>query len=205
MTFPSDPSEPRQLRLLLGVCGSVSSLTVPHLLAWLSLKLGVADVRVVLTTMARRFVTEESLRAVAACETFSGWDDLPPGRDSHVTMANWAEVIAVLPATANFLGKVANGIADDLLTSILLAASCPVVLVPAMSEAMWDKPSVRRNVARLRDDGYQVVEPGNGVAFATGEAESGSFGDFRRPLVTAVAQALANRGRTPSEQGAESC
>jgi phosphopantothenoylcysteine decarboxylase/phosphopantothenate--cysteine ligase len=199
------PSEQKQLRLLLGVCGSVSSLTVPHLLPWLSLKLGITDVRVVLTEMAQRFVTKESLRAVAPCEAFSVWDDLPPGRDSHVTMANWAEVIAVLPATANLLGKVANGIADDLLTSILLAAPCPVVLVPATSRTMWEKPAVQRNVARLREDGYQVVEPGEGVAFATGEAEAGSLGDFRRPLITAIAQALAGRDRTSYEQGVGQC
>ncbi|GAA4215477.1 flavoprotein [Microbispora amethystogenes] len=198
------PPQQGSLRLLLGVCGSVSSLTVPHLLPWLSLKLGVTEVRVVLTAMARRFVTEESLRAVASCTTFSSWDDLPAGRDSHVTMATWAEVVAVLPATANFLGKVANGIADDLLTSILLAATCPVVLVPAMSQAMWEKPAVQRNIVRLREDGHRVVEPGGGVAFATGEAESGSLGDFRRPLITAIAQALAARPGEQS-QGAEGC
>ncbi|GIH62563.1 flavoprotein [Microbispora siamensis] len=197
------PPPQGRLRLLLGVCGSVSSLTVPHLLPWLSLKLGVTEVRVVLTGMARRFITEESLRAVAPCETFSSWDDLPAGRDSHVTMAGWAEAIAVLPATANFLGKVANGIADDLLTSILLAATCPVVLVPAMNQVMWEKPAVQRNIVRLREDGYRVVEPGDGAAFATGETESGSLGDFRRPLITAIAQALAARPGKQSPQGAE--
>jgi phosphopantothenoylcysteine decarboxylase/phosphopantothenate--cysteine ligase len=180
------------VRLLVGICGSVSALAAPHLLFWLKSRLGVTGMRVVLTPMGQRFVTPESLRSVLGCEVLTGWDDLPAA-DNHVSVAAWADVAVVMPATANLLGKLAHGIGDDLLSSVLLAAGCPTVVVPATNRTTWEKPVVQRNVAQLREDGYTVIEPSDGVSLAQGHTEVGSLGDFRKPLIIALAAALSRR------------
>jgi phosphopantothenoylcysteine decarboxylase/phosphopantothenate--cysteine ligase len=189
--------EPKQavfgdVRLLVGICGSVSALAAPHILYWLKSRLGVTEVRVILTAMARRFVTAESLRSVLGCEVIQDWDDLPSA-ENHVSVASWADVAVVLPATANMLGKLAHGIGDDVLSSVLLATDCPTVIVPATSSTTWTRPAVQRNVAQLRADGYAVIEPSDGISLAAGRTEVGSLGDFRRPLITALAAVLRHR------------
>ncbi len=186
------------VRLLVGVCGAVSAMGTPHVLYWLRSRLGVRDMRVVMTGMAKRFLTPESVRHVLECDVVTDWDDLNPG-PGHVTLAGWADVVVVMPTTANKLGKLASGIADDVLTATVTSVECPVILVPAMSAAMWNKPAVQRNVRQLADDGYTVVHPRLGVSLATGEHEVGSLGDFRRPLLTALATVLTRRTADESE------
>ncbi|MDN0195307.1 flavoprotein [Streptomyces sp. S.PNR 29] len=173
-------------RLVVGVSGSVAALGTPHLLTWLRARLGVTDVCVVLSEMAQRFVTRESLLAVADCTVVTGWSDLPPGARSHVGIAAGADVLLLMPATSNTVAKLAHGIADTVLTAVIAAATCPVIVAPSMSEATWNKPATRRNVAQLVADGYQVVEPKDGLSTSTSDVEFGSVGDFREPLLRAL-------------------
>ncbi|TDE32729.1 flavoprotein [Actinomadura sp. 6K520] len=181
-------------RIVLGVSGSVAALGTAHLLMWLRTRFGITGVSVVLSDMAQRFVTPASLTAVADCTVVTGWYDLPEGTRSHVGIAAHADVVLVVPATANTMAKIANGIADSTLTAVVAAASCPVILAPSMSETTWNKPATRRNVAQLVADGYQVVDPKEGISTSTSELELGSVGDFRGPLVRAL---IATRSATP--------
>lgn len=181
----------RDLRVTIGVCGSISAVAVPHVALWLKGTLGVAQIDLVVTHAAARLVGLPVLEASVDGRVFTEYATSSADRVTHVTVAQRADVLIVLPATANLLGKAANGIADDLLTTTLLAAACPVVLVPVMNEVMWAKPAVRRNVATLREDGYEVVEPAEGLSLATGRREVGSMGDYRPVIVKALTGALA--------------
>ena len=132
-----------------------------------------------MTRMAQRITGTRTVEAVIGRRVVTDWTDLEGPSAPHVQLSNWANLIVVIPATANVLGKVANGIADDVLTSTILAADCPVVLVPVMNAVMWKKPAIRRNVRKLREDGYEVVEPRTGTSVTQGRVEVGSMGDFR--------------------------
>ncbi len=152
-------------RVLLGVSGGIAS----YKSAWLArlLTLAGADVDVVMTPAAREFigaVTFEALtgRAVHS-EIFGAGNAL-----DHVKLARSANAIVVAPATADFCARAASGQANDLLTAILLAASAPVMLVPAMNDHMWAHPQTKENVAHLRSIGYHVVPPDEGM-LAAGE------------------------------------
>ena len=122
-----------------------------------------ARVRVVMTAGAREFVTPLTLQTLSghpvATDTFSLTEESEIG---HIRLADAAEVVVIAPATANVLGKLAGGIADDLLTTVLLATRAPLVLAPAMNVHMWEHPAVQENVARLAARGVRIVGPASG-------------------------------------------
>jgi phosphopantothenoylcysteine decarboxylase/phosphopantothenate--cysteine ligase len=147
------------LRLLIGVSGSIAALTLPaYLYAFRAA--GVERIAAVLTRTAEGLISERSMRAV--CDGV--YTEADHGR-GHVALGRWADKVVVLPCTAHVLGCAAQGLAPNLLTSVLLAAEQPVVFVPAMNPVMWRKPAVQRNVACLREDGNEVVEPRPGTAY----------------------------------------
>ncbi len=120
-----------------------------------------AEVRAVMTPSARRFLGERTLAAVTGHPVLLdlfGNERISP----HTELARWAEAVAVAPATANLLAKIAHGLADDALTSVVSAFAGPVVLAPAMHVEMWEQPSTRRNVSRLIEDGRRLVGPAEG-------------------------------------------
>src|SRR5438132_5811698 len=123
-----------------------------------------ARVPVVMTAGAREFVTPLTLQTLSghpvATETFSLTQESEIG---HIRLADAAEAIVIAPATANVLGKLAGGIADDLLTTVLLATRAPLILAPAMNVHMWEHPAVQENLARLVDRGARIVGPGTGA------------------------------------------
>jgi phosphopantothenoylcysteine decarboxylase len=118
------------------------------------------EVRVAMTPAAMQFVGKATFSALSgrpvATETFepSVWPLGP-----HIELVDGADLFVVAPATANMLAQFAGGLANDLLSTLYLQAACPVLLAPAMSNIMWSKPSVQRNVAQLREDGCQFVGP----------------------------------------------
>lgn len=152
-------------RILLGVTGGIAS----YKSAWLArllMKAG-AEVDVVMTRAATEFVGAITFEALTGRPVHTGLFD--PGRAlDHIKLARSATAIVVAPATADFLARAATGQADDLLTAALLAASSPVLLVPAMNDHMWAHPQTRANVEHLRRLGYQVLEPDQGM-LAAGE------------------------------------
>lgn len=162
-------------RVLIGVSGSIASVTVPQSILWLRHELGL-EVRVVMTRQAATMVTPRALAVASGAPV--ALDDATDFNEPvvrHMELTRWADLMLVLPASANLLAKAAHGIADDLLTTCIVAASCPVVFVPGMNEVMWRKPAVQRNVATLQADGHGVVAPVEGLAVADGRPTVGAM------------------------------
>ena len=172
--------------MLLGVSGGIAAYKAALIVRLL--KGAGADVSVVLTDAATRFVGPDTFSALTGEETFTSlWDR--PGEVLHVRLARGADVALVAPATANVLAKLAHGLADDLLTSTLLEATCPLVLAPAMHSGMWEHPATRTNAQVLRDRGVRFVGPGTGP-LAHGDEGVGRLAE-PEDVVDAVRSALA--------------
>lgn len=121
------------------------------------------NVKVIMTASAREFVNPLSFQVMSKNDVyFDTFDEKQSSVIAHIDLADWADLILVAPATANVIGKLANGIADDMVTTTLLAATAPVWLAPAMNVHMYDHPAVKRNIARLHEDGYRFIEPSEG-------------------------------------------
>lgn len=147
-----------------------------------------AQVSVVMTANATQFITPLTLETLSGRPVGVDLFSLTDERDiSHIERAAWADVLVVAPATANFLAKAAHGVADDLLSTMLLATRCPLVLAPAMNTRMWTHAAVQENLAVLRSRGAVVVVPGEGE-LACGETGVGRLADLDR-IVAAVAGA----------------
>jgi phosphopantothenoylcysteine decarboxylase/phosphopantothenate--cysteine ligase len=117
----------------------------------------------VLTRHARRFVGAATFAALTGRPVASrSFDPAAHPLGAHIELAARADLVVVAPATADFLAKAAQGAADDLLTTLVLCAECPVVVAPAMNSAMWTKAAVQRNLARLAEDGVGIIQPGTG-------------------------------------------
>jgi phosphopantothenoylcysteine decarboxylase/phosphopantothenate--cysteine ligase len=159
--------------LILGVTGSIAAYKAVYLLRELT-RLG-ASVTVCLSEHAREFVGPLTFRTLSGRAVLSNLFD-PQTDDAveHVALAERAHAVIVAPATANVLAKAAHGIADDFLTTLLLAARAPVLMVPAMDGGMWDHAAVVANVATLRRRGVAVLEPDTG-ALASGLSGKGRF------------------------------
>lgn len=147
--------------ILLGVTGGVAAYKAADLTSKL-VQAG-TKVTVVLTAAAEHFIGPTTFEALTGRPVYR--DAFRPQehfQGEHIGLARRAELFVVAPATADYLGKVANGLADDLLSTLALVATCPALFAPAMNADMWAKPAVQRNVARLRADGVSFVEPGSG-------------------------------------------
>ncbi|GLI88463.1 bifunctional phosphopantothenoylcysteine decarboxylase/phosphopantothenate--cysteine ligase CoaBC [Bacillus subtilis] len=122
-----------------------------------------ANVKVIMTESACRFVSPLTFQALSRHEVYTDtFKEQNPSVISHIDAADWADLIIIAPATANVIGKLANGIADDMLTTTLLAATAPVWIAPAMNVHMYDHPAVKRNISVLYQDGYRFIEPSEG-------------------------------------------
>jgi phosphopantothenoylcysteine decarboxylase/phosphopantothenate--cysteine ligase len=181
----------------LGVTGSIAAYKAVELLRLLTAE--GADVVVLLSSSATRFVGPLSFAALSRhpVET-EVLDLLPDGRIGHIVVADSADAIVVAPATAHWLGAMANGLAGDTVTAACLATSAPVVVAPAMDGDMWSHPATVANVARLREAfGYVVVPPESGP-LASGQSGQGRLADLPR-IVDAVVAAVGERPvRQPS-------
>lgn len=176
-------------RILLGVSGGIAAYKSPDLVR--RLRERGAEVQVVMTPGAQRFVTPTTFQAVSGREVRAElWDAAAEASMGHIELARWADLVLVAPATADFMARVAGGRADDLLTTLILATEAPVALAPAMNRIMWGKAATQTNVAALQRHGIQLLGPG------TGGQACGETGDGRmlEPLeiVEAVARLLAD-------------
>ena len=160
----------KNTRIVLGVTGAISAYKALEL-ARLLVKEG-ASVRPVMTNAAREFISPLSLSALAQSEVCTGLFELAgESRISHIELAQKTGLIIVAPATANIIGKAASGIADDLLSTIIMAASVPVLFAPSMNSLMWANPIVRENVEKLKKLGYLFVGPSTGSLACGDEGE----------------------------------
>ena len=122
-----------------------------------------AHVKVILSESAQKFVTPLTFQALSRNEVYvDTFDEKNPRVIAHIDLADWADLILVAPATANTIGKIAGGIADNMITTILLAATSPVWIAPAMNVHMYDHPAVKKNLLILAEYGYQFIEPSEG-------------------------------------------
>ena len=180
-------------RVLLGVSGGIAAYKAPLVLRLLQEE--GAEVRVVRTASASRFVTDATLSALSGHpvhgDLFAADEEFPV---LHVGLAGWAELLLVAPATANLLGKMTAGIADDLLTTVCLAATAPVLLAPAMEEEMLEHPRVQANAARLRAGGAGWIEPETGH-LASGASGRGRMASPERIVQAAVSRLAGGSGR----------
>src|SRR5215467_7695389 len=169
--------------LILGVTGSIAAYKAVYLLRELT-RAG-ARVSVCLSEHAREFVGPLTFRTLSGRPVLSHLFD-PQSDDAveHVALAERADAVVVAPATANLLGKAAAGIADDFLTTLLLAARCPVLIAPAMDGGMWEHAAVVDNVTTLRRRGVTVLEPD------AGPLASGLSGKGRLPEPHVILEAL---------------
>ncbi len=158
-------------RIVLGITGGVAAYKAAELARLLG-KAG-ADVHCVLTESATRFVTPTTFQALTGNPAWSElWDARMSNNMTHIDLTRSAAAIVIAPATANSIAKYANGFADDLLSTLVLARECPLAVCPAMNRQMWENPSTQRNLTRLRDDGVLVLGPASGEQ-ACGEVGMG--------------------------------
>lgn len=152
----------KDLNILLGVTGGIAAYKAVDLAS--KLTAAGASVRAVMTEAACHLVGPKSFEAVTAAPVYmSLWSD-PEGHSSaHIALADWAQIVVVAPASADILGKAANGICDDLLsTTLCVCWATPTLLAPAMNTRMWESPAVQRNVETLRAMGVRMVGPAAG-------------------------------------------
>ncbi|MQM30371.1 MAG: bifunctional phosphopantothenoylcysteine decarboxylase/phosphopantothenate--cysteine ligase CoaBC [Candidatus Accumulibacter phosphatis] len=158
-------------RIVLGVTGGIAAYKAAELLRLL-IKEG-ASVQVVMSEAATHFVTPVTFQALSGQPVFTDqWDARVANNMAHIDLSRAADLLLVAPASADFLAKLANGLADDLLTTLVLARDCPLLVAPAMNRQMWENPATVRNVATLRGDGVLIVGPGSGDQ-ACGESGPG--------------------------------
>jgi len=174
-------------RLLLGVTGGIAAYKVAEL-ARLLIRNNV-EVQVAMTEAATRFVTPATFQALTGKPVVTDlWDASFPNAMAHIELSRGVEAIVVAPASADFLAKLAHGLADDLLSTACLARNCPLLVAPVMNREMWDNPATQRNVATLRGDGVAILGP------AAGDQACGEVGMGRmlepEEILTAVLEFL---------------
>ena len=160
--------------IVLAITGGIAAYK-SAIFARLLIKAGF-DVRVIMTTGAQAFITPLTLQALTGNEVHTSLlDEQAEAGMGHIELAKWADLIVIAPASANTLARLAMGMADDLLTTVCLATTAPVIIAPAMNQQMWAHPAVNLNVQTLRDMNYQIIQP------ASGEQACGDVGAGRLP------------------------
>ena len=175
------------------VMGGIAAYKVPELVRQL-IKKG-AQVQVAMTQSAQEFVTPLTLQVLTKHQVLTHtFDEREPSQVQHVAMADWCDLALVVPATANGLAKMAHGLADDVVTTTLLAVTAPVLVVPAMNVHMYENPATQRNLAQLRADGLTIMEPDTGF-LAEGYEGKGRLPELHR--IVAQVERLYARTHLP--------
>lgn len=180
-------------RLLLGVSGGIAAYKSPDIVR--RLREAGAEVQVVMTAGAQRFVTPLTFQAVSARPVRSDlWDAAAEHAMGHIELARWADLVLVAPASADFIAHLAGGFGTDLLTTLCLATESPLVLAPAMNWAMWSNAATQANVHKLHDYGVRFLGPGEG------ELAEGEIGMGRMLEPADIVAALQHDGPRPLEK-----
>jgi phosphopantothenoylcysteine decarboxylase/phosphopantothenate--cysteine ligase len=173
-------------RILLGVTGGVAAYKAAELVRRLGER--EIDVHVVMTAAACGFITPATMQALSGNPVYTDmWDARIRDNMAHIELTRDKDLVVIAPATADFLAKLALGLADDLLSTLCLARDCPLVVAPAMNRQMWEHPATQRNVARLREDRVDILGP------ASGGQACGEVGMGRMLEPTDIAEAIAAR------------
>lgn len=164
--------------LLLGVTGSVGVLAVPEYIRLL--KENIANrVDVMMSHSAKKFVTPYTMRLYSGnyvyTDTFDISDDV---KVPHIDLTRQCDLFVIMPATANIIGKVANGICDDLISTAVMASKAPVVFIPAMNHSMWFSKANQKNISALKDLGHHIIPPSEGYEISDMQSSFGSMAEF---------------------------
>ena len=182
--------------IVLGVTGGIAAYKAVEIAS--RLKKAGAEVRVVMTRAAASFVAPLTFREITGqAVATSMWTEIPAHHVEHIALAELADLVLVAPATANFIAKAAAGIADDLLTTTVLATRAPLYIAPAMNTGMWENPVTQENVMRLCERGAQVIPPAEGL-LACGTTGAGRLPEPEEIVAAvehhfAAAESLAGR------------
>ncbi len=172
-------------RIVLGVTGGIAAYKSAELVRLL-VKQG-AEVHVAMTEAGTRFVTPVTFQALSGHTVFTDqWDARMANNMPHIDLTRGADALLIAPASADFMAKVAHGLADDLLSTLTLARDCPLLLAPAMNRQMWQNPATQRNVATLRADGVTLLGPASGEQ-ACGETGAGRMLEAAEILADLIA------------------
>jgi phosphopantothenoylcysteine decarboxylase/phosphopantothenate--cysteine ligase len=172
-------------RIILGVTGSIAAYKSAQIIRLLVSE--GTEIKVIMTPLAKEFIAPLTLATLAKNPILVDFFDPTNGNwNSHVSLGLWADAFLIAPATANTIGKMANGIADNLLLTTYLSAKCPVIVAPAMDLDMYAHPSVQRNIATLRSAGNHIIEA------ASGELASGLEGKGRMEEPEKIVEFLKN-------------
>lgn len=163
--------------IVIGVCGSIAAYKVPSIIR--KLQESGWNVKVIMTKSAKKFVTPLTFETISKNQVYTDMFKKDVWEISHISLSDFAKVILVVPATANIIGKVACGIADDLLSSTIMAFSGKVIFAPAMNFRMWENPIVQENVQKLKNLGYIFVDPETGK-LADGRTGAGRLADINK-------------------------
>jgi phosphopantothenoylcysteine synthetase/decarboxylase len=159
--------------IVIGVTGGIACYKAAEVVNALVKKGHCVDV--IMTKNAQQFVTPLTFQTVSQNKVITDMFEPPDSWDvRHISLAKKAEVFAIVPATANVIGKIACGIADDMLTTTVMAAQCRKIIAPAMNTAMWENPIVQENIKKLKAYGYEVLDTGAG-RLACGDSGSGKL------------------------------
>ena len=170
--------------MVLGVTGGIAAYKAAELTR--ELVRGGFEVQVVMTEAARGFVTPETFQALSGNPVYTSmWDSRIRDNMAHIELSRGKDAIVVAPATADFIAKLAHGLADDLLSTLCVARACPLLVAPAMNREMWDNPATRRNVEQLARDGVAIIGP------ASGDQACGEVGMGRMVEAADIAEAVA--------------
>jgi phosphopantothenoylcysteine synthetase/decarboxylase len=186
----------RARKVLLCAAGGFQAYALPGFILAL-LRHFADDVQVVLSRAASKMVSPYALEVASRHPVFTEMDDIAGGvYVPHIELTRDVDLVIVYPATVNILSKVAQGIADELIATLIIATRKPVFFVPVTNEMMWDHAAVQRNVQRLKEDGYVVLPPLPNVEIATREGLQEVTEPF--PLPTLLVQMRARLGRDVS-------
>lgn len=146
--------------IMIGITGGIAAYKIPALVRMYK-KAG-ANVRVIMTPSALNFVTKLTLQTLSNNEVFTENFEIDEYKPGHISLCDEADIFVIAPASANTIGKIANGICDNLLTSVACAFKKPIVLAPAMNTGMWENPFVQENIKKLKANNYHIIEPETG-------------------------------------------
>lgn len=150
------------MNIVLGVTGGIAAYKAVEIVNDLTKK--GHNVDVIMTDSATKFVTPLTFQTLSHNKVITTmFDPVEKWDTEHITLAKKADVFVIVPATANVIGKIANGIADDMLTTTIMATKAPKLLAPAMNTAMWENPIVQDNIEKLRRFGYHVLDTDTGM------------------------------------------
>ena len=182
--------------VLVCVCGGIAAFKVAGLVSALAKR--EAGVTVAMTRNARRFVGPITFEALSGRPVATSMWRPRPGEIAHLSPTERADLVVVAPATANIIGKMAGGIADDLVSSMLIGAAAPVMVAPAMNSRMWQHPATQRNIQTLQQDGCLLVGPENGWQ-ACRAAGTGRMSEPDEILDAISNQLLTNPPKSPQQ------